>query len=731
MSSSSGAMKGVKKEDAAGKRTSTKPNAWSKPLQKSVTPPPGLSLSFKSSSAVPSNVDALRERFLHLLLNMVGQKVQMTLVDGAVYGGIFHTATPFPSLPADQRHKFVLKAVSIIQAPKELSTGVKAGQTLVVDMSQVVHLHLKSIRMDALTNNNNTNSNNNPNGTFQTDTEISGKNSGGNKGLVAAGSAWTTPIASPPSSGNGNSRADALLGNAPRPVQAGLQGSIGGWDQFKANEQLFNVKASYDENLYTTELDKSTIDQEKIEHAEKLAREIEGAASSNPHIAEERGHKIQGDYDEEDLYSGVLKEQPKKQPMNWAAVAKADKSQKQTISSAATTGDAPKIEVAPVLVPSTPKVEESSMAEATPVTSNRKKEQPDEEKVAEKKEAEVKSEKPSEEASKEEKPATSSETKEVGKSKLNANAKSFTFNINAKSFTPGSASVPPPESIPPSQPMPIVYDPNTGMPLAPHMYMHGPMTQPTMVHVMGHPQYPGMRYPYPGMDPQQMQAHMPGGMPPQGPPPPATVSSAPVNATASSESADDAKVPTSSEEQQQAETSQPQEGETSSVSEAAASSQQAQHSTDAQHQQQPPQAGVPMHYNVQYYGMYPQQQQRAFPPQFMHPMNRYPMVGPPMHTPYGYPPMAYPYGYEQGPPPMEDGFRGRGGRGGAGGARGGGRNAGRNGRGRGNGGRGQGGRFSPSFSNSGSGRNTPQGEGGGDGSKSPTAASQPNPSEGS
>ncbi len=406
----------------------------------------------------------------------------MTLVDGAVYGGIFHTATPFPSLPADQRHKFVLKAVSIIQAPKELSTGVKAGQTLVVDMSQVVHLHLKSIRMDALTNNNNTNSNNNPNGTFQTDTEISGKNSGGNKGLVAAGSAWTTPIASPPSSGNGNSRADALLGNAPRPVQAGLQGSIGGWDQFKANEQLFNVKASYDENLYTTELDKSTIDQEKIEHAEKLAREIEGAASSNPHIAEERGHKIQGDYDEEDLYSGVLKEQPKKQPMNWAAVAKADKSQKQTISSAATTGDAPKIEAAPVFVPSTPKVEESSMAEATPVTSNRKKEQPDEEKVAEKKEAEVKSEKPSEEASKEEKPATSSETKEVGKSKLNANAKSFTFNINAKSFTPGSASVPPPESIPPSQPMPIVYDPNTGMPLAPHMYMHGPMTQPSEYH---------------------------------------------------------------------------------------------------------------------------------------------------------------------------------------------------------------------------------------------------------
>lgn len=408
---------------------------------------------------------------------MVGHKVQLTLLDGAVYGGVLHTATPFPSLPADQRNKFVLKAVSIVKPPTEKSAiVVKAGQTLVVDMAQVVHLHLKSIRMDALTlNTSSTNSNttNTSSTTFQTDTEISGKNAGGTKGLVAAGTAWTTPIASPPTSGN--SRADALMGNAARPStqpSGGLQGSIGSWDQFKANEQLFNVKASYDENLYTTELDKSTMDQQKIEQAEKLAREIEGAASSNPHIAEERGHKIQGDYDEEDLYSGVLKEQPKKQPMNWAAaVTKADsnKSQKQTIASGAvvTTGDAKKTE-APVVVPSTPKVDEPSMAEATPVTSNRKKEMAEEK--APEKNAETKSEKPE---SKEE--TQSSETKDGGKSKLNANAKSFTLNINAKTFTPGG----PPDGMPPNQPPPMVYDPNTGMPVAPHMYMHAPVGQPS------------------------------------------------------------------------------------------------------------------------------------------------------------------------------------------------------------------------------------------------------------
>ena len=430
---------------------------------------------------------------------MVGQKVQITLVSGAVYGGVFHTATPFSSLPADQRNKLVLQAISIVKAPTDNTTApeVKAGQTLVVDMAQVVHLHLKSIRMDALTTIHNNTSNNNASAGFQTDTEISGKNSGGSKGLVAAGTAWTTPIASPPTSGNGtnntssnNSRADALMGNAARvtPVQAsGLQGSIGGWDQFKANEQLFNVKASYDENLYTTELDKSTLDKQKIEQAEKLAREIEGAASSNPHIAEERGHKIEGDYDEEDLYSGVLKEQqpPKKQPMNWAAaVAKKDSGDikslpKESIASsgAAVSGTVKKAEA----TPSTPKVDESSKAEATPVTSNRKKEQVGE-KATEKKEevaVVVKSEKLTEQASKE---TTPSETKESGKSKLNANAKSFSFNINAKSFSPGSTSGPL-EGMPPSQPPPMVYDPNTGMPMVPQMYMHAP--QPSKFHVNG------------------------------------------------------------------------------------------------------------------------------------------------------------------------------------------------------------------------------------------------------
>jgi hypothetical protein len=62
------------------------------------------------------------------------------------------------------------------------------------------------------------------------------------------------------------------------------------WDQFTANEQLFGVKASFDEDAYTTKIDRSAPDfKDRERRAQKIANEIAGAATSNPHIAEERG----------------------------------------------------------------------------------------------------------------------------------------------------------------------------------------------------------------------------------------------------------------------------------------------------------------------------------------------------------------------------------------------------------------------------------------------------------
>jgi len=86
----------------------------------------------------------------------------------------------------------------------------------------------------------------------------------------------------------------------------GLDGSIGNWDQFSANEKKFNVKASFDENLYTTKLDLSSINAYKRAEAERIAKEIKSTSSTNMHVAEEQNQAIATDYDEEDRYSGVL-----------------------------------------------------------------------------------------------------------------------------------------------------------------------------------------------------------------------------------------------------------------------------------------------------------------------------------------------------------------------------------------------------------------------------------------
>lgn len=63
----------------------------------------------------------------------------------------------------------------------------------------------------------------------------------------------------------------------------------GVWDQFAVNERQFGIKSTYDENIYTTQIDKSHPQyKERMAAAEKKAREIERSAAPSAHIAEER-----------------------------------------------------------------------------------------------------------------------------------------------------------------------------------------------------------------------------------------------------------------------------------------------------------------------------------------------------------------------------------------------------------------------------------------------------------
>ncbi|KAG2328128.1 hypothetical protein Bca52824_010856 [Brassica carinata] len=80
-----------------------------------------------------------------------------------------------------------------------------------------------------------------------------------------------------------------------------------GWNQFEVNETLFGVTSTFDEELYTTKLERGPRTRELEEQALKIAREIEGESTRDLHVAEERGLQLSGkfDIDEETKYSSV------------------------------------------------------------------------------------------------------------------------------------------------------------------------------------------------------------------------------------------------------------------------------------------------------------------------------------------------------------------------------------------------------------------------------------------
>ncbi|KAG2017742.1 hypothetical protein CC2G_007227 [Coprinopsis cinerea AmutBmut pab1-1] len=132
-----------------------------------------------------------------------------------------------------------------------------------------------------------------PNGdSFRTDTEISGKKAPARERELKAWADDDTP-GLPPVNDD-----DTFGPNA----------SAGNWDQFSANEKLFGVKASFDENVYTTKLDRNAPDfKERERKAMRIANEIMGSAANNPHIAEERGLIDDSGINEEDKYGAVVR----------------------------------------------------------------------------------------------------------------------------------------------------------------------------------------------------------------------------------------------------------------------------------------------------------------------------------------------------------------------------------------------------------------------------------------
>lgn len=80
------------------------------------------------------------------------------------------------------------------------------------------------------------------------------------------------------------------------------------WDQFMANQQLFGVTATFNEEAYTTPLDRNAPDfKEREAKAIKIANEIQNSTTNNAHIAEERNFLDDSGVNEEDKYGAVVR----------------------------------------------------------------------------------------------------------------------------------------------------------------------------------------------------------------------------------------------------------------------------------------------------------------------------------------------------------------------------------------------------------------------------------------
>lgn len=645
-------------------------NAWSKPLAGKA--PPGLASPPGLTPKKPSVNYIMRERFLHLQLSLIGQNVTITLKSGAVIEGVLHCSTLCEGMPDEHRNKYVIRAPKVIKG----EVDVKGG-TLIVSAEKVSNLHIKSIRLEHARGGD----------AFQTDTDISAGGAGVKDDLVMAGNSWTSAGAE--KAGNGRAGMFGTKNNE-------LSGGIGEWNQFEANEKQFGVKASFDENLYTIELDKKNVNKKKQFEAERLAKEIEGQTTSNMHLAEERGQAVEGDYDEEDLYSGVLvtdkqvkersklvlkprsvdaaKTAPAAQPANKAPVAKSNWAAMVAKSNAKPAATIPAAKTVPKTTPATEETKSEPLPQAP-------EEKATEEKANEKKESEPKDKSEKEaEKPKEEKPKeTDEEKKEKPKSKLNANAKSFSFNPSAKSFTPsfGAPAPAPAPPVPVEQPQMVMMQPQ---------YMH---------------QYPGgvPQMMYPGAYPPQMQYRQ-GGPYPMMQQMPQQAGSAPTGNEDPNNAPQGQSNPDTSDHTNDGET----EPKTEGSEEAAPASQDGEKSQDESNDQ----AGGPQNGQMPMYpggpGYYPGMPMPGRGPGQYHPQmvgQQIPVVPtnfvyrvPPQHMPQGGMPQ---YNQMRGPgafpgqqqPYMQGGYPGRPMEGEDMGYRGGGR-GGRGGRGRRQGGRGRG-----------------------------------------
>ncbi|KAI3803345.1 hypothetical protein L1987_31496 [Smallanthus sonchifolius] len=230
------------------------------------------------------------DRLVYITTCFIGHQVEVQVLDGSLFTGIFHATN------AEKDFGIILKMARVTKAgssrgQKNISDSVQKppSKTLIIPGKELVQIVAKGVPVtrDGLMND----FQNDQLHDIMIDSSISHSR---HVDLERELEPWVPD--------DDNAECPELDNTFDRHWNRG-------WDQFEANATLFGVKSTFNEELYTTKLDRGPQMRELEKEALRLAREIEGEDTQDLHLAEERGIRLHDkfDVDEETKYSSVYR----------------------------------------------------------------------------------------------------------------------------------------------------------------------------------------------------------------------------------------------------------------------------------------------------------------------------------------------------------------------------------------------------------------------------------------
>ena len=220
----------------------------------------------------------INQRYYSLILNSLGEKIRINLISGETIEGLLYTIDPI-------NNEYLL-----INNPRRFS---RTGVPLFLKES-ILKIYFKEILSFNYEINNNLSDNKNKKDIFKLDSDISNINN------IYSSKAEEKLVKYEVKEEDKNIYMNKKLEDD----------EDENWDQFELNKKMYNVVSTYDENLYTTKLDKNKITEEDKKYADKMYKEIMSSSNNENdiHILEDRGIiQENDDFDEEDKYSSVIK----------------------------------------------------------------------------------------------------------------------------------------------------------------------------------------------------------------------------------------------------------------------------------------------------------------------------------------------------------------------------------------------------------------------------------------